>query len=234
MLKVSRSSAIYYSAAPSQFFDLLQLEHARRIKDAVQIGVQARADGKCVRPGEPGFREHPHAFDDIAERRAHAVPIRHWQLLATSYRAQPGQPQVWFTVEDQSILRLRSGRRRSGSFARIQRYAEYTARLEIAPVDPEILVEQRERQKAPAADGQLLVVGVAQQVDPTAAASSEDVVRQGFDARTERANQVDESPAYQYRLRGADDRLVDRRPLSRSKRRLVALQIFSHGLSQVV
>src|SRR5206468_2198079 len=98
----------------------------------------------------------------------------------------------------QTILSLGRGGRGRGGLADFQRHAELTTGLQVAPVNPEVLVDERQRQKSATLDSQRLAFGIAEQVNLTPAATAKNVIRQSFDAGAERSDQIDEPPPHQH------------------------------------
>jgi hypothetical protein len=62
-------------------------------------------------------------------------------------------------------------------------------------VDPEIFVNQRQWEKAPAIDPDRLALLRAEEIDLAQARARDRIVRQRLDARPERADETDESAA---------------------------------------
>ena len=78
-------------AAAGQLLDLFELEDAAVVEDAIQVGVQAWADGQRIWTREAGLSQHAHALNHVAEGATHAAPVAHRQRLSPFGCAQPGQ-----------------------------------------------------------------------------------------------------------------------------------------------
>jgi hypothetical protein len=121
-------------------------------------------------------------------------------------------------VEYQAVFGLGGSRRRGGRFANIERDSQLAARFQVAPVHPEILVQQGQRQEAAPLDTDSLTVFDTEQIHSALASARDRVVWQRFDARSEGTDQADEASADQDRLSGAYHRLVERGPLVETER----------------
>src|SRR5262249_38338299 len=124
----------WIDAAPCKLFNLLQLEYAAPVEDAVQIGVQAGADCQSIRPAETGLSENAYTLDNIRECPPHAVPGAHRPCLATVNCAQTRQAERWFAIENEAIFRVRCRRRGGGYLANVKRHAQLAAGFEVAPM----------------------------------------------------------------------------------------------------
>ena len=174
------------NAVGDQLADVFDLQHPGARMHLMHLRIKTRADDHRIRPIETAFDERLRGVDNILKGIARFRPVAPRDHLPAFDDHQAFIAHLRIAVENQIVFGIGAERRRACCCRHVQRRAGLSRRFDVAPVQDEIFVDDRDDAALTPHRAHGIGFLFAEQADAPHRRAGEVIVNDGLNPRAER------------------------------------------------